>query len=308
MNLPATIQGALAEKSLASKFTHGRFDKGLKFSAERQFAGQLIQRNDKLARCTPESIATALLDVSYSGLSLAPSLGHAYLIPYGQQCQFQPGYRGLLHLAYKAGTIKSVQVNLVHEHDPEFHVWTDETGRHIKHVENQRGKPGDVTHAYCIAFLSSGGPPMIEVMNRQQLDRVRAAAERKPGGGAVWKVWPEEMMKKSVLRRASKFWPKDDGGVMEHMMATADRHSFIDFDNEVEQDAEPPEQELCVSLDQITALTDILLEYGVSPDSAPNWLRRYAEAKGYSSIENLPARLYDEASAFLRDRAKQASA
>lgn len=304
-NLPATISEALGDKRLASKFTHGRFDKDIKWAAERQFAAQALQRNPKLMECTPDSIKTALLDVAYSGLSLSPSLAHAYLIPYRDHCQFQPGYRGLLHLAYKAGTIKSVQVNLVYQGDLEFQVWTDEHGRHIKHLENHRGQRGEVTHAYTITHLTAGGAPLIEVMSREQLDRVRAAAQSRPGGGAVWKVWPEEMMKKAVIRRASKYWPKDSAGLMEHMMATADRHGFIDFDG-VQEDSEPPEQELCLNLDQLTALTDILLENGIEPDVAPEWLRRYAMALGYSSIENVPARLYEQCRQDLDDRSKAA--
>lgn len=304
-NLPAAINTALQDKSLASRFNGGRFDKSLKWTAERQFAMQAMEKNPALLRCTPASIQTAVLDVAYSGLSLAPSLGHGYLIPYKDQCQFQPGYRGLLHLAYKAGTIKSVQVNLVYDKDQEFQVWTDETGRHIKHIENQRGARGEVSHAYCIAFLTSGGPPLIEVMNRQHLDAVRAAAEKRPGGGAVWRVWPEEMQKKAVLRRASKFWPHDDGGMMEHMLRTSDRHSFIDFDD-VAADSEPPEQELCISMDQQTQLNDVLVSNGIAPDVAPQWLSRYAKAKGYSSITNMPARLYADAHKELDDRSQQA--
>jgi phage RecT family recombinase len=289
-------------KALASKFNAGRFDKDLKWSAERQFAEQALIKNPELQRCTSHSLQTAMLDVAYSGLSLSPSLAHAYLIPYGNQCSFHPGYRGMLHMAYKAGTIKSVQVNLVRDSDPEFQVWTDETGRHIRHVENQRSKQGKVTHAYCIAFLTAGGPPMIEVMGRADLNQAEAAAsKRNKKGGMVWRQWPDEMCKKTVIRRASKFWPKDNGGLLERMMETSDRFDPIDFPESLDSDA--PEQELCVTLDQVTALTDTLTERGIPPTAAPDWLRRYAQSKGFNSIENMPARLYDECETFLKKMA-----
>jgi len=307
-NLPAPIIEALKDKSVASRFTAGRYDKALKWSAERQFAEQAITKNPELLKCSMASIQQALLDVAYSGLSLSPSMAHGYLIPYGEQCSFAPGYRGLLHLAFKAGTVKSVQVNLVYDGDPEFHVWTDETGRHIKHVENQRGKRGEVSHAYCLANLTAGGPPIIEVMNREQLKAVEAAASaRNRKGGMVWRsAFREEMCKKAVLRRASKFWPKDSGGLIEHMMSVSDKFDGIDF-NDIEQDRDPPEQELCISLDQQTMLQDTLIEHGIPPDAAPTWLSHYAKAKGYSSADNLPARLFDEAKAFLIERAKKAA-
>lgn len=302
-NLPATFVSALQSKSLSSKFSHGRFDKSMKVAAERQFAEQAIIKTPDLLKCSPESIATSLLDVSYSGLSLSPSLAHGYLIPYGSICTFSPGYRGLMHLAYKAGTIKSIQVNLVYSGDLEFRVWTDETGRHLMHKESSTHvSRGTVTHAYCIANLVAGGPPIIEVMNAHQISLVeQAATKRGAKGGMVWRsVFRDEMCKKAVIRRASKFWPKDSSGFIEHMIQTVDNHDGIEFD--VEADTEAPEQEMCISLDQQTALNDVLLEGGLAPDVAPSWLRRYAEAVGYQSIENLPARRFEEAKEFLRER------
>jgi len=305
-HLPA-VQNALygpETKSLTSKFNAGRFDKSMKWSAERQFAEQAMIKNPELQKCSPHSIQTALLDIAYSGLSLSPALAHAYLIPYGSQCSFHPGYRGLMHMAYKAGTIKSVQVNLVRDSDPEFQVWTDETGRHIKHVENQRGKQGNVTHAYCIAFLTAGGPPLIEVMGRADLNSCEAAAsKRNKKGGMVWRMWPDEMCKKAVIRRGSKHWPKDDGGLLERMQDIANIHDPMDFPEDLDADA--PEQELCITLDQVTLLTDLLTDRGVQPTVAPEWLKRYAQSKGYNSIEHMPARLYVECEAFLTKMADE---
>ncbi len=307
IHLPA-VQTALYgpnSKALTSRFNGGRFDKSIKWAAERQFAEQAMMKNPELQRCTPHSIQTALLDVAYSGLSLSPSLAHAYLIPYKDQCTFHPGYRGLMHMAYKAGTIKSVQVNLVRDSDPEFQVWTDETGRHIKHVENQRGKQGNVTHAYCIAFLTAGGPPLIEVMGRADLNACEAAAsKRNSRGGMVWRsAFRDEMCKKAVIRRGSKHWPKDDGGLIERMQDIANVHEPMDFTENLDADA--PEQELCITLDQVTALTDLLTARGVQPTVAPDWLKRYAQSKGYNSIEHMPARLYAECEAFLTKMADE---
>ena len=305
-NLPAPIVEALANRSIASKFNHGRFDRDMKWSAERQFAEQSLIKNPELLKCTTGSIQQALLDVSYSGLSLAPSLAHGYLIPYKSYCSFHPGYRGLLHLAYRAGTVKSVQSNVVYDKDQEFMVWTDEKGRHIRHIENQRGKRGDISHSYCIANLTAGGPPLIEVLNRDQLRDIEAAAsKRNPKGGMVWRgPFRDEMCRKAVIRRASKTWPKDDGGILQHMMQVSDQHDGVNFD--VATDEDPPEQEICCSLDEVTQLNDVLVDNGITPDVASDWLRRYALAKGYSSIENMPVRLFDEAKRALTQHAIEA--
>jgi phage RecT family recombinase len=273
MNLPTVYEERLRDKKLVAQFSKGRYDDNMQVAAERQFALQILDRNPKLQKCTPESLAMALLDASYSGLSLSPPLAHAYLIPYKDQAQFSPGYRGLLHLAYRAGTIRSVQVNLVHENDPEFHVWTDETGRHIKHVESRAANRGQVTHAYCIAFPAQGGPPMIEV-------------------------------KKAVIRRASKYWPKDTGGAMQHMMEVSDKFDSIDFP-ETAEDTEAPEQELCISQDQISEIEGLLQDEGVPPTMTGQWLHRYAERLGYNQMEHVPARLYEQAKKELVERARE---
>ena len=282
------------QKSLAAKFNAGRFDPSMKWAAERSFAEQAIQKNDKLQRCTPQSIQGALLDSSYSGLSLSPTLAHGYLIPYGTTCSFAPGYRGLMHMAFKAGTVKSVQVNLVHENDPTFKVWTDEHGRHIQHEENARGTRGPVSHSYCICNLTAGGPAIIEVMTKHDLDAIRAASKkRNPSGGAVWNSWPEEMMKKAVIRRASKFWPKDNGGILQHMMAVSDKFDGVAF--EPDPDEAQPDAEMCMNTDQYTELHDLLVNRGIEAAVAPEWLRRWAQSKGYASIDDTPARLFVEA-------------
>ena len=304
MNLPVRYEEALKDRKIVAQFSKGRFDKDMSAAAERQFALQIVERNKGLQNCTPESLQMALLDASYSGLSLSPSLAHAYLIPYKDQAQFAPGYRGLMHLAYRAGTIKSVQVALVHEKDPEFRVWTDEFGRHIHHTESRSGDRGRVTHAYCIAFPATGGPAMIEVMDRRQLDQIQAAATSRPGGGAVWRSWPEEMQKKAVIRRASKYWPKDSGGAMQHMMEVSDKYDAIDFPETTEDD-DKPEQELCISTDQIVEIEGLLQDAGVPPTMTGKWLHAYAERLGYAQFEYVPARLYEKAKSELVERAKE---
>lgn len=302
MNVPVVYEEALKDRKLVSQFSRGRYDKDMTVAAERQFALQILQKNDQLLQCSPDSVATALLDASYSGLSLSPSLAHAYLIPYGNLCSFAPGYRGLMHLAYRAGTIKSVQVNLVYDKDPEFHVWTDERGRHIRHEEN-RGDRGAVSHAYCIAFPMAGGPPIIEVMNRGQLEAVEKAATSRRKGGMVWRgPFRDEMCKKAVIRRASKFWPKDGGGALQHMMEVSDRYDSIDFPGT--PDESEIDQEVCISLDQIADLDGKLIDAGVPATMSGQWMQRYAERLGYSQIEHVPERLYEKAKTELIDHAK----
>jgi recombination protein RecT len=286
----------LHDKSLASSFNSRRTDKAMQFAVQRQFAERIVAGNEQLQGCTSESLGTALLEIASIGLSLQPSLGHAYLIPYGRTATVGIGYRGMMHMVYEAGTIRDVQANLVRAGDPVFRVWSDESGRHLQHEEARSGR-GDVTHAYCIAHYAAGGHH-IEVMDRAELDAVEKAATSRPKGGMVWRgAFVDEMRKKAVVRRGWKWWPKDDGGRLEAAIATMDRVEPVDF--------EPAEQEVTLSDDQVSELHAALTDRGLEPALADKWLAREASRYGCNEIGNLPARLFDKVKDELVTFAKQ---
>jgi phage RecT family recombinase len=302
------IEG-LSEKRFMGQWLAARYFKALKFQVERRYAQAIVQKAEREAQvknkpspfgqCSPEALQLALLDQAAAGLSLAPSLGHAYLIPYGPVITFTPGYRGLIHLAMKGGTIKDVQANLAHRLDSKFRVWTDETGRHFEHEEN-RGERGAVTHSYCLARFANGGHH-IEVLDADQLAAIKAAAEARPGGGMVWRgAFRSEMEKKAAVRRGAKWWPLDPDGHLAHMMAVADKADPIDFDR-----ADTAEGgDLLLSEDQQLQLHAAIVDFGVEPARASEWLHKKAQALGYAAIEQLPVARFDEVKKSLTERAK----
>ena len=56
-----------------------------------------IRQNPKLAQCNQESLLGALMVSAQLGLEPGV-LGQCYLIPYGRECQFQIGYKGMIEL------------------------------------------------------------------------------------------------------------------------------------------------------------------------------------------------------------------
>jgi phage RecT family recombinase len=295
-------ESQLADRRLVAQFNAGRFDKDLRFAAEKQFALQCIAKNEMLQECTPESLKTALLDVAYSGLSLAPTKAHGYLIPYRNggkvEAQFSPGYRGMLYLVHKAETIKSVQPGLVCQND-RLKVYTKENQKFIDHEEATKNR-GPVTHAYVIAHFTNGGTH-IEVIDMAQLAAVeKAATARNAKGGAVWRsAFREQMMIKAVIRRAWKFWPQDKAGVLEHAMETVNRVEPVDFTPAPDPRPEQ-ESELCVSDEQVLQLHAYLTDREVP--KADKWIEQLAKAMGAKAIEQLPAARFDEAFGRLKTR------
>lgn len=311
----AVLETTLSDKSLVSTFNANRFDDSLKWRSELQYALKIIRGNEQLRDCEPESIKLSMLEVAYSGLTLAPSLGHGYLIPYGKVCTFSPGYKGILHLVYKGGTLKSVQPGLHKPGDPKWRVWTDEAGKHIEHEEGpdaaRSAKP--TQHAYVIARFTSGDRH-IEVMDAEQLGKIEFAATHKrarddsgksvwvdnPKGGMVWRgPWRSQMEIKSVIRRASSYWPRDNGGMIEHALAVLDKHEPVEFESEPRAD-EPTE--LLITAEQQLELHAALTDRDLPGEEANEWLRLKAIAMGYGSIMDLPARLVAKAKADLLER------
>jgi len=160
----------------------------------------VVRQNPKLAECNPESFLGALMTCAQLGLEPGP-LGHAYLVPYGNEVTFIPGYRGLIELARRSGIVRRFVGRAVHAHDEfDYEYGLFESLKHKPAL----GEPGDFTHAYAVLWVS-GADPDFEVMNKPQIDAVRARSRASKNG--PWVSDYEEMAKKTVIRRLAKRAP-----------------------------------------------------------------------------------------------------
>lgn len=75
----------------------------------------IVNNNSYLKNANPESIYTSAMMAAALDLPINPNLGFAYIIPYGQQAQFQVGYKGLIQLALRSGQFKTISVTPVYE-------------------------------------------------------------------------------------------------------------------------------------------------------------------------------------------------
>ena len=75
----------------------------------------VVQNNAYLKNAKPETIYTSAMIAATLDLPIHPSLGMAYLIPYGDQCQFQIGYKGIIQLALRSGQFKTISACPVYE-------------------------------------------------------------------------------------------------------------------------------------------------------------------------------------------------
>lgn len=161
-----------------------------------------IARTPALGACTQTSLLNAVMQAAQLGLEPTGVLGGAYLVPYGKECQLIVGYRGLIDLARRSGTIESIEAHVVHENDRFVcHYGLEPV---LEHEPCWKGDPGEMIAVYGIAKLKDGGR-QLEVMTRAQVDAIRAKS--KAGRTGPWVEHYDEMARKTVVRRLCKYLP-----------------------------------------------------------------------------------------------------
>jgi recombination protein RecT len=173
-----------------------------------QVVSTLVYRTPSLQKCPPDSVLAAVMQASELGLDLSPGMGEAYLVPYWNkragvhECQFQPGYKGLVKLARQSGEIASIRAEIVREGEPFVYRYDpDLTLLHEPHV----GSDDPVVLVYAVAKLANG-ERQAAVLARAEVEAVRARS--RSGGEGPWVTdWPE-MAKKTAVRRLCKLLPR----------------------------------------------------------------------------------------------------
>ena len=171
---------------------------------------QARETNPNLLKCTDESIVKCMMAAASFGLSLNPTLGMSYMVPFNNkhtgksEAQFMIGYRGLITLALRSGKVRKISSHVVYEND--FFDLTFGTKEEIKHrpaesVGKVRGKP---LASYAVATLEDGDT-VFDVMYREDIMKVRERSRAKDSG--PWVTDEMEMWRKCPVRRLAKYLP-----------------------------------------------------------------------------------------------------
>ena len=192
------MEGAV-KRALPSVMTPERFTR---------IAVSALSTTPKLAECHPMTFIGAMMTAAQLGLEPNTPLGQAYLIPFWNgrskryEAQFQLGYRGLIDLAFRSGQISSIQAHVVYENDTfEYSYGLDPALKHTPALKD-RGAPVSV---YAV-FRTKDGGFGFEVMSWED---AMAHGQRysKSYGNGPWQTNPEEMAKKTVLKKVLKYAP-----------------------------------------------------------------------------------------------------
>lgn len=178
-----------------------RFKRAALAALSRPEASYLVEK------CDRGSIYTALMNAAAAGLELHPALGQAYLVPRGGQAVLQVGYKGYIALASRAGL--AVEADVIYAGD-KYRVIKGTNSTVEVEPEFDPAKRGDWVAVYVVTHYANGAKTLT-FMSRAEVEKLRdrySDAYKRGGKGAeVWKENPEEMAKKTCIRRASKLWP-----------------------------------------------------------------------------------------------------
>ena len=161
--------------------------------------------NPQLRRAQPMSIIGAAMVAATMQLQVVPTLGQAYLIPYGSQCQLQVGYLGILQLCQRSGQFKKILVAPVHEGE---YISGDEFDE--DYIFDKKQRISDKVIGYMAKFELLNG---FTKMAYWDVDKVKAHASKfsqafRAGYNSPWKSDFDAMAMKTVLKSILKFAPK----------------------------------------------------------------------------------------------------
>ena len=165
-----------------------------------KYCARLVEspKNRDLLHCTLRSFTLALCECLALGIS--PEMGRGCFIPADGEVSFVLGYQGMLELAARSGI--HVRAHNVFKGDKfEWYAGADERIVHEPNIEIRRCEETFLC-AYCVS--TAGGKPAYDVMLKNEIDAVR---DRAGEFNMAWASDYLEMARKTVVRRASKFWP-----------------------------------------------------------------------------------------------------
>lgn len=128
-----------------------------------------FRRMPKLGDCDPRSVFAAVIQASQLGLE-PDTLGRSYLVPYGKECQFVPGWKGLVDLINRTGSA-TVWTGAVFQGDEFDYALGDRP--FVTHRPCGEDSPDLITHVYAVGRVKGSEWPVIEVWPMQRVKRHR---------------------------------------------------------------------------------------------------------------------------------------
>ena len=192
-------------------FENANTNKIVDWQRESQFAIQALQANDFLANVARQNVASiqnAIINLAAIGITLNPANKHAYLVPRKVNGKMAVcldiSYMGLMHIAMDSRSIRWGQAVIVRANDSFI---LKGLGVAPEHSYSPFGDRGEIVGVFC-TVKTIDGDFLTECMNIDAVHCIRARSEAYKKNQGPWVTDYEEMVKKTVVKRAQKYWPK----------------------------------------------------------------------------------------------------
>ncbi len=201
--------------SVRTAFDAALADPDISFEREAGFAIQQLSRNDysmQIAMANRQSVVDAVVNIAAIGISLNPAKKQAYLVPRDGRICLDISYIGLLDLAIQTGSIRWGQAEIVYEKDSFRLNGFDQPPAHERQpFDKDRGA---IVGVYVVVKTLDGDyltstmtiDDVYDIRNRSSAWQAWLNKKKK----CPWVTDEGEMIKKTVIKRAYKMWPKAD--------------------------------------------------------------------------------------------------
>lgn len=229
-----TLKGMLEMPAYKNKFNEMLGKKAAGFMSS---IIAVTNNNKYLAKANPATVIGAAAQAAMLDLPINQSLGFAYIVPYGNEAQFQLGYKGYIQLAQRSGQYVDIGAKTVYEGELEY-----ENRLLDKFKFGER--TGDKVIGYLAYFrLTNGFEKMLFMELDEMIAHAKKYSKNYKGGTDKWGLTDfNTMAEKTVLKRLlSKYGPlsiesiqmsqalANDGGVVK---MNESGEFDVDFDGE----------------------------------------------------------------------------
>lgn len=190
-----TLKGLLASPTLKKRFEEILDKRASQFMTS---IVNLYSSEKTLQKCEPMSVISSAMVAATLDLPVDKNLGYAWIVPYGNQAQFQLGYKGYIQLALRTGQYRSI--NVVEVYEGQLTKWNPLSEELELDFE---GKESDKVVGYAGYFELINGFRKTVYWTRDQIEAHRKKFSKSDFG---WKKDFDAMAKKTVLKSLLSKW------------------------------------------------------------------------------------------------------
>lgn len=252
----------------------------------------LVKNNSMLNQADPKTVMAAAMTAATLKLPINPSLGLAYIIPYGHrdkngnyvvEAQFQMGYKGFVQLAERTGQYRTINATVIREGEIEdIDIITGEIKR------GKRISDKVVGYAAYIKFVN-GFEKTLYMSKEDMTAHAKKYSQSFQKGFGPWKDNFDAMAQKTVLKQLiSKY------GIMSIDMQSSDMAMALASDQAVVSDACGTPSYDYIDNRPSGVVEDVSFDDAAAPEEQPAPQEQAPQPVSNATVNRQPAPADDE--------------